>query len=634
MNETSKEEGKIIEHEQKKKKEAAEKKKEAEDKEALEKKKKEDQDNNSVWCKKKKKLHGRKGSVFANTACLKADAEVDSSNPKYMYASLGEPWSDRYLEHDDPPLLKYWNELDDDLEDDFVPDEDHVFLQEEIDALAEMSSDADRKEKPWPLIVQAAMSMRNNIDLLNLRESDEYTDQQYIDIACLVDPGRELKFDRQQVRVFNKIEIQVNSYELKGRLIAGSGKRKMAVIKDQRVVVFRNWLKDYLGYYDPGYYEFIENGVFGAKVQVLDSGLASAHETDYTQSGIVRRYRGVVPLPKGHLPIFLDQAFVKDFAAPSTKSDRTKQRQYTNEFEKVCNPSIRYDKVPFPQCMAERDKKQTTDDPESNLKVPLIHVQITGIKAEIKRNPGVLKSKKKLVKADLSMRWLGVQNSRYVALPPVWVDKNIEPDVRAEAYRRGRARLLGEPDGQEEQFVRLPPGDCRTDDPPVSIRSKSQGINYYYQEMVDNCLLGGFVNAIFQMYGEVAADTLLSKWSPLKHNNLNRRKAFIDHVQETLGPMLAGERVWMSRLKETYTLQTNDDMPIVLLLTGRDGSATHSITCYQGHIYDSASRYVLKKSATTLNWCCGKYGYEKTHLAYVFHSKTHSYTKKRKRVRR
>jgi hypothetical protein len=86
--------------------------------------------------------------------------------------------------------------------------------------------------------------------------------------------------------------------------------------------------------------------------------------------------------------------------------------------------------------------------------------------------------------------------------------------------------LTKEDDGPIEQFIQLPPGDCQTDDPPLYLWNQRMGLNYYYQEMVDNCLLGGFINAIYQMYGENLAEMLLSGWTPFKHNNLQRTKRF------------------------------------------------------------------------------------------------------------
>jgi hypothetical protein len=44
-----------------------------------------------------------------------------------------------------------------------------------------------------------------------------------------------------------------------------------------------------------------------------------------------------------------------------------------------------------------------------------------------------------------------------------------------------------------------------------------------------------------------------------------------------------------------------------------DKSETHSISIFQGRIYDSASRFVLSKTKEALDWCCGYFGFE-THL--------------------
>jgi hypothetical protein len=64
-----------------------------------------------------------------------ADGEVNELNLKYIYADLGKPWKDRYLEHEEPSLQNYWDQINSDLEEDFEPDEDHTFNQAEIDAL-------------------------------------------------------------------------------------------------------------------------------------------------------------------------------------------------------------------------------------------------------------------------------------------------------------------------------------------------------------------------------------------------------------------------------------------------------------------------------------------------------------------
>jgi hypothetical protein len=50
------------------------------------------------------------------------------------------------LEHEEPPSQKHWNNFYSNLEDDFVPDEDHLFDQDEIDALAKMTSVAKKRK--------------------------------------------------------------------------------------------------------------------------------------------------------------------------------------------------------------------------------------------------------------------------------------------------------------------------------------------------------------------------------------------------------------------------------------------------------------------------------------------------------
>ena len=42
----------------------------------------------------------------------------------------------------------------------------------------------------------------------------EYTDQEYVDLACLVDPGYELKFDTQQPKNSKTIEVMIDSFWL------------------------------------------------------------------------------------------------------------------------------------------------------------------------------------------------------------------------------------------------------------------------------------------------------------------------------------------------------------------------------------------------------------------------------------
>jgi hypothetical protein len=58
------------------------------------------------------------------------------------------------------------------------------------------------------------------------------------------------------------------------------------------------------------------------------------------------------------------------------------------------------------------------------------------------------------------------------------------------------------------RFLGIPPGNSRDDDPPFALRH-NQGLNYYYQGAVDNCVMGGLVNAVYWWLGQDLADELL-----------------------------------------------------------------------------------------------------------------------------
>ena len=159
------------------------------------------------------------------------------------------------------------------------------------------------------------------------------------------------------------------------------------------------------------------------------------------------------------------------------------------------------------------------DDP-----VPEIEYQITGIRAEVRH-----------LTDESTIRWLGLQNSWYVALPWEWIEANIDDVIIQEAKRRGLAKFRGlKKTGESATFLRLPPGDARNDDPPTNIRDDSMGLNYYYQGEIDNCLMGGFANAIFRMMGDSYAKELLESWTPAWHASDDRWAKFMEHASRIL----------------------------------------------------------------------------------------------------
>jgi hypothetical protein len=175
---------------------------------------------------------------------------------------------------------------------------------------------------------------------------------------------------------------------------------------------------------------------------------------------------------------------------------------------------------------------------------------------------------------------------------------NFDGELLSEAKQRAERVRLGE--GAVGRFLILPVGDSRNDDPPVAIRD-NLGLNYYYQGNVDNCVMCGLVNAVYWMMGPDKSDLLLREFLPAVIKELWEK--FVMHVNF----VLRGD-YWMKRLKTTSaTLDIDDSYPLVVLLKATDNSQNHAVCLYNGHIFDSASHYVLLKSRDSLNWCCEAY---------------------------
>ena len=189
------------------------------------------------------------------------------------------------------------------------------------------------------------------------------------------------------------------------------------------------------------------------------------------------------------------------------------------------------------------------------------------------------------------VRWLGLQNSKYVALPKEWVEDNIDGDIIDEAMQRGMAYLKGEKNYRaKERFFKLPPGNAHKDDPPINIRDDHLGLNYYYQGKIDNCLMGSFANALSRLLGVTTARKLLETWNPSHHTSLDRWTKFQDHAIKII--CTKKKQVYFEHQRNRFDLTTDDTMPIVLQLKGNDRSETHAVTVFRNQIYDSASQYV------------------------------------------
>jgi hypothetical protein len=555
----------------------------------------------------------------------KVERKVDAMNPSFMY-----PESSARLSVQDS---QWWRKGDDtgpkkglgpstDRHLAVNPVDSHAYSEAEMKAL--YSTNTSPNAQSFQNILKAASELFKRLESQPkktpavvgpwMHHPDRpYSEQDLVHLCCLLDRGRALSVDLQATTK-SMFALVVKSYDISDRLpylAVLHSKRSLVSLDEEEMTfyVFRSWLKLYLEWFDPELWEYIKVQTLGLSVLRLPTVMAADDRESYEQQGIYRNDPLLVPLPKLHKVVTtLDRFGVMDerskrfvpYCVDHIDHPPSKVPIYNKELTKSCHPKgFAFEYVPVARC--------TTF-------VPAHHMQIRAIRAEYQTKTDKLKNKTE------TMRWLGLQADKYVTLPKDWVELNFDRNLRAEAIKRAKGR----DNDNERRFVRIPPGNSREDEPPVELRD-IKGFNYYYQGKDDNCLIGGFANAIYSMLGPECAKMLLEK--RLSIITVDCWYSFILHVQ-TCVPNYS-----MKKISCPDVLQWNDSLPLVVQLRSRDMSESHAICIYNGCIFDSASRYVLTKTAESLNWCCGVYGFERHVHCYQLQRKIYNKNNKKKRGR-
>jgi hypothetical protein len=107
------------------------------------------------------------------------------------------------------------------------------------------------------LVENHAESQKGTLSLGLFKRAIHYSDQELVNLSCLVDRGRELEVDTEY-ELRNKFAIRVDSYrlhlkrKLKSYLKKGS---KRPPIRPLLIAVYKDWLKQYSDWFDPDLFE-------------------------------------------------------------------------------------------------------------------------------------------------------------------------------------------------------------------------------------------------------------------------------------------------------------------------------------------------------------------------------------------
>jgi hypothetical protein len=230
----------------------------------------------------------------------------------------------------------------------------------------------------------------------------DYTEQQLVNLCCLVDTGRKFAIDTHYLQKSkNKFLLGLDSYELAGNrklksLASSRSKKKDPPRVKVFMQVYRLWMKNYLEWSNSDLYSYLLANADGMAVKRFRNQMAAEKEIDYQFWGVVDFDPLMVPLPKLHQKISTaSHVFgetIQEQYHPYYKDayDATVIPFYNANLTSSCNPP-QFDYVPVAQVFSD--------------KVPSSHKQITGLRADLKK-----------VKKGTPVLgyWLGLQASKYV----------------------------------------------------------------------------------------------------------------------------------------------------------------------------------------------------------------------------
>jgi hypothetical protein len=129
-----------------------------------------------------------------------------------------------------------------------------------------------------------------------------YSNQELVNLSCLVDWGHEFEVDTEY-ESRNNFVIRVDSYQLDPKRKLKSYLKKGSRDPPTRplmIAVYKDWLKQYLDWFDPDLFEYISAHAASMKVLAFANRLASNYDHDYEMQAKIQYNRLLVPLPKMH----------------------------------------------------------------------------------------------------------------------------------------------------------------------------------------------------------------------------------------------------------------------------------------------------------------------------------------------
>jgi hypothetical protein len=442
------------------------------------------------------------------------------------------------------------------------------------------------------------------------RLDTKFTDQEFIDFACLQDSRRTFQVDPSSLVGIGSeklVTVWVDSYELPDTMGLNKARTDGVYLTPQNRAIRCNW-------------GFLRNEVVPEVFSVLDElvlgiptveGIGLDHidpdvarrdvDTMASFHGTFSRVTGFLSPPVSHVRVKLpvDQFGEKEYGRKDSHAEALESmedhRKKTKMFEKHVLFTLKIKEEPPPL-------------PRSRYQISRLKWIPTEEEGANKMELGYFQGAYKVAKtAQFSL----------VSLQDDWVFGEFAPtfikDVKLQALQGPRSA---------RRLVEIPPGDSReeNDKPPPFLLLYMRPAKFQ-QKNNSTCLVDAFSSAVheFGCTNEVEALRKQEASSSLSAANKNIWGDFANLVNRFFKPV--GLQLFKIHNVETVEEMMNSDDRFVIIasLKANDGSeGQHAVAIFGGAVYDANCRFALQKSQMAFDWCCGGGGVSCTGFHKVY----------------
>lgn len=460
----------------------------------------------------------------------------------------------------------------------------------------------------------------------NRRYNLDFTDQDYINFAAVTDPNRPLDVNGvKAITSDNLVEVTVSSYTLPDdmfmvRLLHDAPSLVALEPSVQTFDVCLTWL---LNHTRPDVAVWIDETLFGTKVQRIRGSEASMDALSLGFSGSLERDKHFVSLPQGHRST--------KFAPSAPSSSRTGPR--SRKKLKLGRKGVKAQLKSSATMQSRSSARHVAGDAvagvyydthgnstgllERRMRADAKAIKVPYKPPPPKANTQIVKLKWVVGHIPTTGMWHGAFAVRVgtdkastvlqeCGLLPDWVETEFAAGFLDECrlIAAGNTRIRN-----PKSLLFIPAGDVHDTniDPPPATELLEHVATTYLQGDLDSCLRDSLASALASM-GFVSEAKELTLDASLVGCNLD----LVERTASLLQKLFVASHLRLTKLANhacsvAQIAAEDSTWPILLIIQTSDGChGAHAVTVWNHMIFDSNYQHPLRWSQKALDWCSGE----------------------------